>query len=380
MSFTSYLSPRAIWDRLVGRRTTDSDIEERFEARFRDTPLLRRLSRTADTADSGTSSESSDTILSTRVEGPQGPPTARRDVLLPTSMIASTPAVDPSQGTVVSVAEIERPGAARGVTFEESAYSETIAAGGREGQRTARRPSPPRVARASRGESPPRPERVELLEERRPAAGGGAWGTPIPRVRDDHATRAGAVEPGSSMEVRDPPDTRQADPRGRNHAPRGQGEEIPVDGWMAGPRPLPGPWPGHGPTPRSSERSRREAAGTDEYLRREDERNTHEGRPGAEILYSRTGEASQHSGAREALQYSGATPSAYDRNQRMRRPTQNDYGIAPLDEHSGGPVGPGRVDWRGEEGRQANPRGRRLNNGFSPTEQRRVDSGSYPTR
>ena len=34
MSFTSYLSPRAIWDRLVGRRTIDSEMEERFDARF----------------------------------------------------------------------------------------------------------------------------------------------------------------------------------------------------------------------------------------------------------------------------------------------------------------------------------------------------------
>eukprot|EP00920_Eleutheroschizon_duboscqi_P036775 GHVT01088370.1.p1 GENE.GHVT01088370.1~~GHVT01088370.1.p1 ORF type:complete len:212 (+),score=18.78 GHVT01088370.1:15-650(+) len=191
MSFSAYLSP--IWDRLVGRRPKKAELEERFEAGYRETPLLRRLSRTADTGDAGTSSDGSDTILSARAEGPKGPP----------GLIASTPAVKPSQGTAIPVEETGQPGAARGVTFEKPVYTETPVAGGQGGLRT--RPGPQGLAGASRIGASTRTEREEEVEERRPAVGGGTRGMPIPRARDDHATRAGAAEPGSSTEVREPP-------------------------------------------------------------------------------------------------------------------------------------------------------------------------------
>eukprot|EP00920_Eleutheroschizon_duboscqi_P011961 GHVT01028582.1.p2 GENE.GHVT01028582.1~~GHVT01028582.1.p2 ORF type:complete len:122 (+),score=5.71 GHVT01028582.1:578-943(+) len=118
MSFTSYLSPRAIWHLLVGRPPTDSELAEEFEARYRDTPLGRHLSRTTDAVETGTSSEGSDTILSEQVEGPLGSPVVGRETRQPDpiagrkprqpdSLTASTPAV---HGTVVPGVEIEQPG------------------------------------------------------------------------------------------------------------------------------------------------------------------------------------------------------------------------------------------------------------------------------
>ena len=87
MSFTTYLSPRAIWDRLVGRPPTTEEVAERFEDRYRDTPG-RHMGRTADTVEAGGSSSGSSEVLAHRVEGPAtGPPAVTHTPWEPRSLV-----------------------------------------------------------------------------------------------------------------------------------------------------------------------------------------------------------------------------------------------------------------------------------------------------
>eukprot|EP00918_Siedleckia_nematoides_P025131 GHVU01054241.1.p1 GENE.GHVU01054241.1~~GHVU01054241.1.p1 ORF type:complete len:107 (+),score=7.73 GHVU01054241.1:75-395(+) len=102
MSFTSYLSPRAMWHRLVDRPLTQAELDAEFEARYRDTPQGRYLSRTADTMEVEASSEGS---VETLPEQVAGPPAAGHVPWQSDDLVASTPAV---QVTVIPV-EIEQP-------------------------------------------------------------------------------------------------------------------------------------------------------------------------------------------------------------------------------------------------------------------------------
>ena len=317
MSFMNYLSPKAMWHRLVGRQPTKSELDGQFEARYRDTPQ-GRYSRTADTVIEEESSEGSVQTPPCQVAGP---PAAGHVTWQPTDLMTSTPAV---QGTVVPVENEREPGAAR-VSFEDRDSSERRTAGELGGLRT--RTSPPRLAATAMVETV-QTERVGRLAETRPAEGGVEWVTPYTSVQEDLAQQIRAG-PGR------PPIAVYADPQGMLDSPGGQGEEIQGRRWEAGTPPLQGPWPGHGPPQTILHRNLdgvRVRRGADEYLTDSD------GRPTGDQHRPRTHRTSRFVGG-DLLQ----------------------------DEYN---------SWRAEDG-QANPR--RLDSGFPPPVNNGVYSGSYPT-
>eukprot|EP00920_Eleutheroschizon_duboscqi_P020767 GHVT01049034.1.p1 GENE.GHVT01049034.1~~GHVT01049034.1.p1 ORF type:complete len:138 (-),score=7.89 GHVT01049034.1:270-683(-) len=97
MSFLAYLSPRAMWHRLVSKHPTRSELEENFEAKYRES-LVRYLTRT-DTVEmegSLTSGEEGLLAQSGAGPGPEVPPDGTWQVTgSPTSLqlITSAPVV-----------------------------------------------------------------------------------------------------------------------------------------------------------------------------------------------------------------------------------------------------------------------------------------------